>query len=226
MPARCRPPLLQGKSRWQPVRWAELPGFADDALHEAWNAWLKSCERPGPGVRARCARRCGACRSPSAEEQRAWMMQRLQPYRVEPLQGPAEGLLTGYYEPMLEASRVADGHAPACRCTARRRTWPAAGPGTRGRKSTRCPRRAPRCAGARSPSWPIRWMRWCCRSRARGVCASPSPTAARRTGAAGLCRDQRAALPQRRQLAAAAGRASATLPGPASRPGPRRTRSG
>ena len=33
------------------------------------------------------------------------MMQRLQPYRVEPLQGPADGLLTGYYEPMLEASR-------------------------------------------------------------------------------------------------------------------------
>ncbi|HEY8710968.1 MAG TPA: transglycosylase, partial [Burkholderiaceae bacterium] len=42
------PPLLQGRSRWIPVRWAQLPGFADDALHEAWNAWLKSCERPGP----------------------------------------------------------------------------------------------------------------------------------------------------------------------------------
>jgi membrane-bound lytic murein transglycosylase A len=33
------------------------------------------------------------------------MVQRLQPYRVEPLQGPADGLLTGYYEPILEASR-------------------------------------------------------------------------------------------------------------------------
>lgn len=35
------------------------------------------------------------------------MVARLQPYRVEPLQGPAEGLLTGYYEPMLDASRQA-----------------------------------------------------------------------------------------------------------------------
>jgi membrane-bound lytic murein transglycosylase A len=42
------PPLQQPKSRWTPVRWAELPGFAGDTLFDAWNAWLKSCERPGP----------------------------------------------------------------------------------------------------------------------------------------------------------------------------------
>ncbi len=101
------PALVQGKSRWQPVRWAELPGFGQDALHEAWNAWLKSCERPGPALAALCpdVRRLSIA---SGEQQRAWMMQRLQPYRVEPLQGPAEGLLTGYYEPMLEASRQPD----------------------------------------------------------------------------------------------------------------------
>lgn len=98
------PPIVQGRSRWQPVRWAELPGFADDALHEAWNAWLKSCERPGPAFAPLCpeVRRLSIG---SAEEQRNWMVRRLQPYRVEPLQGAADGLLTGYYEPMLEASR-------------------------------------------------------------------------------------------------------------------------
>jgi peptidoglycan lytic transglycosylase A len=98
------PPLLQGKSRWQPVRWAELPGFGQDALHEAWNAWLKSCERPGPAFSTVCpeVRRLSIA---AGDEQRAWMVQRLQPYRVEPLQGPAEGLLTGYYEPVLEGSR-------------------------------------------------------------------------------------------------------------------------
>jgi membrane-bound lytic murein transglycosylase A len=97
-------PLLQPRSRWQPVRWADLPGFDEDALHEAWNAWLKSCERPGPALAPLCpeVRRLSIA---SGEEQRAWMVRRLQPYRVEPLQGPAEGLLTGYYEPMLEASR-------------------------------------------------------------------------------------------------------------------------
>jgi membrane-bound lytic murein transglycosylase A len=99
------PALVQGKSRWQPVRWAELPGFAEDALHEAWNAWLKSCERPGPAFAPLCpeVRRLSIA---TPAEQRAWMVQRLQPYRVESLQGGAEGLLTGYYEPMLDASRL------------------------------------------------------------------------------------------------------------------------
>jgi len=102
------PALVQGKSRWQPVRWSELPGFQGDALHEAWNAWLKSCERPPATLGALCpeVRRLSIA---SADEQRAWMMQRLQPYRVEPLQGGAEGLLTGYYEPVLEGTRRAGG---------------------------------------------------------------------------------------------------------------------
>jgi membrane-bound lytic murein transglycosylase A len=99
------PAILHGKSRWQPVRWSELPGFADDPLHEAWNAWLKSCERPGPALRALCPEiRRLSLGSPA--DQRAWMQQRLQPYRVEPLQGPVEGLLTGYYEPLLDGSRM------------------------------------------------------------------------------------------------------------------------
>ena len=95
--------MLQGKSRWVPVRWAELPGFQDDALHEAWNAWVKSCERPGS-----LASLCPEVRQlsiASGDEQRAWLRARLQPYRVEPLSGPADGLLTSYFEPVFEASR-------------------------------------------------------------------------------------------------------------------------
>jgi membrane-bound lytic murein transglycosylase A len=97
------PARVQGKARWQPVRWSELPGFGDDALFEAWNAWIRSCERPPAAFAPLCpeVRRLSIA---SPEEQRAWMVQRLQPYRVEPL-GPAESLLTGYYEPMLDATR-------------------------------------------------------------------------------------------------------------------------
>ncbi|HZY17111.1 MAG TPA: MltA domain-containing protein [Ramlibacter sp.] len=96
--------LLQGKSRWQPVPWSELPGFEDDALHEAWNAWLKSCERPPAAFAPLCPQvRQLSIATPA--EQRAWMRQRLQPYRIEPLQGAQDGLLTAYYEPLLEASR-------------------------------------------------------------------------------------------------------------------------
>ncbi len=98
------PGMSQGKSRWVPVRWAELPGFESDSLFEAWNAWLKSCERPGPTFGALCteARRLSIA---SGQEQRAWMTARLQPFRVESLQGQADGLLTSYYEPVLKASR-------------------------------------------------------------------------------------------------------------------------
>jgi membrane-bound lytic murein transglycosylase A len=99
------PARLLGKSRWEPVRWSQLPGFGADAMYEAWNAWIRNCERPSPALAALCPDvRQLAIASP--EEQRAWMMRRLQPYRVEPLQAGADPLLTGYYEPSLEASRV------------------------------------------------------------------------------------------------------------------------
>ncbi len=81
-----------------------MPGFGDDALNEAWNAWTRSCERPHPAFAALCPdlRRLSIA---SGDEQRDWITQRLQPYRVESLQGAADGLLTSYYEPVLEASR-------------------------------------------------------------------------------------------------------------------------
>ncbi|WP_029706723.1 murein transglycosylase A [Rhodoferax saidenbachensis] len=97
--------LNRGPGRWVPVAWSELPGFGEDSLYEAWNAWIKSCERAVPPFTALCGdvRRLSIG---SPEEQRAWMQSRLQPYRVESAQGDPNGLLTSYYEPILEASRV------------------------------------------------------------------------------------------------------------------------
>ena len=115
-PARTSPPteapgtLNQFKGRWVPVSWSDLPGFADDSLFEAWNAWIKSCERPGAVFAPLCAdvRRLSIG---SPDEQRAWMQERLQPFRVETLQGEATGLLTAYYEPVLEASRMPNAYS-------------------------------------------------------------------------------------------------------------------
>jgi len=42
----------------------------------------------------------------SDAEQKQWLMQRLQPHRIENTQGEASGLLTGYFEPVLEARRI------------------------------------------------------------------------------------------------------------------------
>ena len=102
------PNIQQAKSRWVAVRWAELPGFVDDKLFEAWNAWLKNCERPGPALANLCADARRLSIAP-ADEQRAWMMSKLQPYRIESTQGNADGLLTSYFEPLLKASRLPGG---------------------------------------------------------------------------------------------------------------------
>jgi membrane-bound lytic murein transglycosylase A len=99
-------PIQRGKSRWIPVRWAEVPGWGQDRLHEAWNAWVRGCERPAPGQAALCAEvRQLSLGGP--QEQASWVVRRLQPYRVTEPDGAAPaGLLTGYYEPILDASRV------------------------------------------------------------------------------------------------------------------------
>jgi len=99
------PVVLQPKSRWVPVRWSELPGWSDDALHQAWNAWIKSCERPGAAFATLCPD-IRVLSLASGAQQRAWMTQRLQPYRVEPHGPLGEGLLTGYFEPLVQASRT------------------------------------------------------------------------------------------------------------------------
>ena len=56
-------------------------------------------------------------------------MRNLQPYRVEALEGGAAGLITGYYEPVLDARRVPGGpyrvalHAPPADLASRRPYW-------------------------------------------------------------------------------------------------------
>ena len=102
--------ITHKKSQWIPVPWSELTGWADDALHEAWNAWLKSCERTGTALFSWCpqVRRLSITTS---DAQRAWFELNFQPYRVTSLNNKdekrSEGLLTSYFEPLLEARRQA-----------------------------------------------------------------------------------------------------------------------
>jgi membrane-bound lytic murein transglycosylase A len=100
--------ILREQSSWVPVAWVELPGWNDDRLQQAWPALLRSCERPAPEWIAVCGRaRQGAPRDDA--EARTWLMQNLRPYRVESLQGDVQGLITGYYEPVVDARRRAGG---------------------------------------------------------------------------------------------------------------------
>jgi membrane-bound lytic murein transglycosylase A len=100
------PPAIQrAGSRWVPVHWAELPGWSPEGLHAVWNAWVRGCERPAPGQATLCAEVRQLSIATDVEQQ-AWVMRRLQPYRVtEPDGTPPSGLLTGYYEPIMDARR-------------------------------------------------------------------------------------------------------------------------
>ncbi len=98
------PAIQQAKSRWVPVHWSSLPGLEQDNLPDAWNAWIKSCGRP-PAPFAQFCSEVRRMSMATPTEQREWMVSRFQPYRVESLDGNPDGMLTSYFEPMLDGAR-------------------------------------------------------------------------------------------------------------------------
>jgi len=93
------------RSRLVAVEWRDLPGWDKESMPEVWSVLLGNCERPSGSLAALCpqVRRLTLA---SDEEQKQWLMQTLQPHRIESLEGEADGLLTGYYEPVLEARKI------------------------------------------------------------------------------------------------------------------------
>jgi membrane-bound lytic murein transglycosylase A len=96
-------PQQSYRSRWVAASWNEVPGWQEDQLQDAWNAWLQNCVRPGPLFAPLC-KDVRQLMLGSDDDRRLWMMSHLQPYRVESLDGAVDGLLTSYYEPMFDAS--------------------------------------------------------------------------------------------------------------------------
>jgi membrane-bound lytic murein transglycosylase A len=102
--------IVRARARWVPVEWAELPAWEADRVSEFWPALLRGCERPAFDWASLCAQaRAAAAPALSDDAARAWLRQRLQPYRVESLEGLPDGLMTGYFEPLIEASRTPRG---------------------------------------------------------------------------------------------------------------------
>jgi len=97
-------PRTTNKARWQPVPWADLPGWADDRASALWPALRAGCARPAPGWASVCARAAGL-KPEDDGAVRGFLQRELQPYRVESTEGEAQGLATGYFEPLVAASR-------------------------------------------------------------------------------------------------------------------------
>jgi len=99
-------------ARWVAADWKDLPGWGEggnaDDLLAAWPALLASCQRPAPGWAEFCAR--AALQSPAdATEAALLLMKHLRPWRLAADSGETTGLLTGYFEPQLAASRTRQG---------------------------------------------------------------------------------------------------------------------
>jgi membrane-bound lytic murein transglycosylase A len=104
------PPIAMPGSLWVATDWDKLPGWTDDDLTEAWNAWLRNCSNNAntKKIHATLLALCPQLRVlslSSNDERRAWVQERMQAWRVLPLEASeTKGLLTGYYEPLIEAS--------------------------------------------------------------------------------------------------------------------------
>jgi membrane-bound lytic murein transglycosylase A len=103
-PIAAAPFPVPDSARVTKVPVAELPGFAQDKLLDGWRAWLASCEKIGnqPAWRAVCAE-ARALRADEAAV-RTYFTTRFDAYALADAQGKSEGMLTGYYEPVLKAS--------------------------------------------------------------------------------------------------------------------------
>ena len=105
----------------KPVTYADVPGWSADKHAEPFTLFADSCrvnatrknayraKDEGPvGDREnwnRVCREANALQNPSDADARAFFEQNFQPYKVETEKQP-QGLITGYYEPILNGSRI------------------------------------------------------------------------------------------------------------------------
>jgi membrane-bound lytic murein transglycosylase A len=86
------------------ARWIDVPGWETDSMQEAWHAFLSSCE--ALRLRTEWSTPCAAAQSmtgDSGETVRAYFEAYFQPYKING--SSPTGLITGYFEPLLQGSR-------------------------------------------------------------------------------------------------------------------------
>ena len=106
-PAVTPPPVFS--RTLQPASWADLPGWLEDDPTAAWPAFMLSCRgmvsKPhGPAWKRVCDLAKVADGKP-AHNPRRFFEEHLKPYAVIAGDTTVNGLVTGYYEPLLQGSR-------------------------------------------------------------------------------------------------------------------------
>lgn len=95
----------------KPAAFADLPGWQDDDPSAAWPALLNSCKGlKGQAAWTKTCQAAGQIGPSDAERMRQFFETHFQPYQVQQAEGGNEGLITGYYEPLLRGSRSFGGN--------------------------------------------------------------------------------------------------------------------
>jgi membrane-bound lytic murein transglycosylase A len=92
------------------VSWQALPGWQEDDLSQAWPAWLKSCEalrkrNSEINWRAVCLQ-ASTVSGRDAQAIRRYFEANFQAYEIRNSAGSETGLITGYYEPVMNGSQT------------------------------------------------------------------------------------------------------------------------
>jgi membrane-bound lytic murein transglycosylase A len=92
--------------RYSAVDWSALPAWPGDKLLAAWPAWLNSCKRLSAktGWQQACADAEALAPQNDGSVQH-FFESHFTPLRLQSSDGSQNGLITGYYEPLLNGSR-------------------------------------------------------------------------------------------------------------------------
>ncbi len=92
-----------------PVQFSEIPGWDEDNLSEAWQAWLQSCNslrkrKAGP---VNWVAVCDRANAQKPRDAKTFFENNFRAYAVRnQVTGRSDGLVTGYYEPIINGSRT------------------------------------------------------------------------------------------------------------------------
>ena len=111
-PSKPPPPAAPSlPAKYAPVAWTALPGWNDDRVDEAWPAFRAGCTAllGSDATNALWQGPCSAAGVLAPVDQltvRKFFEANFIPYKVEAADGRDTGMVTGYYEPLLDGSRV------------------------------------------------------------------------------------------------------------------------
>ncbi|MDD2933749.1 MAG: murein transglycosylase A [Methylotenera sp.] len=109
---------LTDYSLLKPAQWEEIDGLQTDNLSLAWPAWMQSCStlvnKPTwqKACNAAVQLNSQTTNKPSKNAVQAYFKQYFSVYKTTNVDGSDNGLITGYYQPLLKGSRTQSAQYP------------------------------------------------------------------------------------------------------------------